>query len=168
MRFNYSFILALVVLTSCQKHRLEGEMETLVGTWSYVEGYVIRSWYPPNGTYYIDTVDVDHDFQMTFKKKGKLILSKDGECFKRYRILDCHKNVQDFNTLTGFYFPASYNVDVKDKELGKEHRNWEYETYYYVNGDTLMTLYWPDPQNGYRPQDYPYSGPAHHNIFVRE
>lgn len=81
LKFFYCLIAFIVVISACNKNRLEGEFSFLEGEWEcYKMAYVTYS----SGNCNYDTIYDGGNRKITFYKRGKILFEKDNdkvECF---------------------------------------------------------------------------------------
>lgn len=84
MKFKLSFVLVLILLSSCKKEKLDGDKSVLVGEWKWIstEHLTYDAWAPTDTANYTPE-SVGNDYFLEFQKKGKLVFRNNNDSWKK-------------------------------------------------------------------------------------
>ena len=81
-------VLILLMLFSCKKDKLKGDDEILVGNWKWIYSDHEFGWCQANHYYELITPQSSGtEYEMEFKKKGRVTFSENNEEIESYRIV---------------------------------------------------------------------------------
>lgn len=104
----FLFIVSIVLLSSCAKERLNGEVETLTGTWrtTHISGNDYGTHAP------IVSTDENY-FEIRFSQNGKVFLyNHEGNIIERGRIVSYSSHRSD-----NFPYSLFINVNIKSNQV---------------------------------------------------